>query len=112
MTRDIKPSTARVAETNPAVVERYKDMRGVVMALPEADKTIAEILITCELALLGHEVPFRFHALRLFQMGVSRERLEGFILACLGVTMVLPDVARTLDWIAVAHADHLATPAA
>lgn len=99
----MKPSTARVAEANAAAVERYKEMRGAVMAMPEADKATAEIVITCQLALLGQETAFKFHALRLFESGVPRERLERLILAGLGVTMVIPQAARALDWIAEAH---------
>ena len=108
MTAKLKPSTVRVAESNPAAVDRYKDMRAAVMAIPEVDKMFCEILITCQLATLGHEGAFKIHAQRLFQLNVSRERLEQFILAGLGVTMVIPEVARTLDWIEQAHREHVA----
>lgn len=99
----MKPSSVRVAESNAAAVDHYKQMRGAVMAMPEADKATVEIILTCQLALLGQENAFKFHALRLFESGVSRERLERFVLAGLGVTLVIPQVARALDWIAESH---------
>lgn len=109
MTSIIKPSTVRVAESNSAAVDRYKEMRAAVMNIAPEDKLACEIIITCQLALLGQEVAFKFHAMRLMELNVSKERLEQFILAGLGVTLLLPQVARTLDWLAQAQEDFLAS---
>jgi alkylhydroperoxidase/carboxymuconolactone decarboxylase family protein YurZ len=60
-------------------------------------------VITSQLALLGQENAFKMHAIRLFELGVSRERLQQVILCGLGVTFVIPQIASTLDWIDDAH---------
>ncbi|UUZ77196.1 hypothetical protein LP414_07765 [Polaromonas sp. P1(28)-13] len=97
------PSTTRVVQVNPQAVEHYKAMRGALLGVPGADKLLCEIVVTSQLALLGHEVPFKIHATKLFESQVSREQLEQVILAGLGVTFVIPQAARVLDWIAHAH---------
>lgn len=100
----MKASTIRVAEVNPAAVARYKEMRGALMALEDADeRRWCEVMITSQLALLGHEGPFKLHAIRLFEMNVSKEQLQRVILAGVGVTFVLPQAAQALDWIEEAH---------
>lgn len=99
MSQPVKPSTARVAEINPQAVELYKEMRAALMNGGGVDKTTLEIVITSQLALLGHEIPFKFHAIRLFEANVSKEQLQQVILAGLGVTFVIPQMARALDWI-------------
>ena len=102
----MKASTTRVAEANAPAVARYKEMRAALMDAPGVDRTLCEIVITSQLALLGHEVPFKLHAMRLFELGVSREKLEHVILAGLGVTLVIPQAAQVLDWIEYAHRQH------
>ncbi|RZL90703.1 MAG: hypothetical protein EOP82_14740 [Variovorax sp.] len=99
----MKPSTARVAEVNPQAVARYKDMRAAVMQEPGIDRLLCEIVITSQLALLGQETAFKVHALKLFEMKITRAQLEQVILAGLGVTFVIPQAAQALDWIAQAH---------
>ena len=95
----MKPSTARVAEANAPAVEHYKAMRAAVLDMSVADRTLCEIVVTAQLALLGHEGPFKLHAKRLFELGVSRQQLEQVVIAGLGVTLVIPQVAQVLDWI-------------
>jgi len=102
----MKASTTRVAEVNGPAVAAYKQMRATLLDMPAADRTLCEIVVTSQLALLGHEVPFKLHAIRLFELQVSRERLEQVILAGLGVTFVIPQAAQVLDWIADAHMQH------
>ena len=99
----MKPSTTRVAEVNPQAVARYKEMRAALMEEPGIDRLLCEIVITSQLALLGHEVAFKVHAIRLFELKVTRAQLEQVILAGLGVTFVIPQTAQALDWIAQAH---------
>jgi hypothetical protein len=65
--------------------------------------------VTSQLALLGHEVPFKFHAMRLFELEVSREQLEQIILAGLGVTFVIPQAAQAMQWIEQADAEYRKT---
>ena len=99
----MKASTARVAEVNAPAVERYKEMRDLLRERPGLDPMLCEILITTQLALLGHETAFKMHALRLFDLKVTKERLEDLVLVGLGVTFVIPHAARVLDWVAEAH---------
>jgi hypothetical protein len=100
----LKASTVRVAEVNQVAIARYKEMRSALMQCEDADeRRWCEIVITSQLALLGHEVPFKIHATRLFEMEVSKEQLERVILAGIGVTFVLPQAAQALDWIEEAH---------
>ena len=104
----MKPSTARVAEVNSEAVARYKDMRSALMQEPGIDRVLCEIVITSQLALLGHENAFKVHALRLFEQDVTRTQLEQVVLAGLGVTFVIPQAAQALDWIEQAHELHQA----
>lgn len=106
----MKASTARVAEVNEAAVARYKEMRDQLRERPGLDPMLCEILITTQLALLGHEVAFKLHAQRLFEMDVAKERLEDLVLVGLGVTFVIPHAAKALDWIAEAYELHRAGP--
>ena len=100
----IKASTVRVAEVNPAAVARYKEMRSALLQSDDAEeRRWCEIVVTSQLALLGHEGPFKLHAVRLFEMKVTKEQLERVILAGIGVTFVLPQAAQALDWIEEAH---------
>lgn len=99
----MKASTKRVAEANAPAVARYQEMRAALMDAPGVDRTLCEIVITSQLGLLGHEVPFKLHAIRLFQMNISKEQLEQVILAGLGVTFVIPQAAQALDWIEQAY---------
>jgi hypothetical protein len=99
----MKASTTRVAEVNALAVARYKDMRAALMDAVGADRTLCEIVVTSQLALLGHEVAFKLHAVRLFELKVSKEQLEQVILAGLGVTFVIPQAAQALDWVEQAH---------
>jgi hypothetical protein len=104
----MKASTTRVAEVNDAAVARYKEMRAALLDAHSVDRTECEIVITTQLGLLGHEGPFKLHAMRLFDQAVSRERLEQAIMAGLGVTLVIPQIAQILDWIAEADEQHRA----
>ena len=100
----MKASTVRVAEINPAAVARYKEMRGALLPGADSDeRRWCEIVITSQLALLGHEIPFKLHAIRLFELKVPKEQLQRVILAGIGVTFVLPQAAQALDWIDEAH---------
>jgi hypothetical protein len=74
---------------------------------PANDRKLLEIVVTqSQLALFGHEVAFKLHAMRLFQLDVTQEQLDQVILAGLGVTLVIPQVAQILDWIEEAWQAH------
>src|SRR5436190_10721299 len=67
----MKPSTVRVAEVNAAAIARYKDMRGALIEGTDTNRVLCEIVITSQLGLLGHEGPFKIHAIRLFEQNVT-----------------------------------------
>lgn len=104
----MKASTVRVAEVNPAAVNHYKEMRKSLLNGTEEERRLQEIVITSQLALLGQENAFKIHAMRLFEIGVTKDFLEQVILAGVGVTFVLPQAAQALDWIEAAHHSHAA----
>jgi hypothetical protein len=105
-----KPATARVAEVNAKAVDRYKEMREALMSAQDIDRNLCEIVITTQLALLGYERPFKIHATRLFALNISKELVQQAILAGVGVTFVMAEAARALDWLDEAH-EEFVTPA-
>jgi hypothetical protein len=108
MESPLKTSTARVAEANPRAVALYKEMRGELLKGDDLDAALCETLIVTQLALLGHEAAFKMHAQRLFGLGISRERLDRLVLVGLGVTFVIPQAAKSLEWVSEAHEFYLA----
>jgi hypothetical protein len=95
----MKASTVIVSAVNSAAVDRYKEMRGALMDGLEGERLICEILITTQLALLGLEVPFKLHAKRLLDLGVTKEAVQRYLLAGVGVTTVIGQAARSLEWL-------------
>ena len=112
-TRDAKPSTARLAEVNPQAIARCKEMRAMVMPAPGVDAAICETVLAMQLAVRGHEVPFKVHVMRALEQSVPLAHLEGLILAGVGVSLLAGEAARALDWLAQAQRELLQrTPAA
>jgi alkylhydroperoxidase/carboxymuconolactone decarboxylase family protein YurZ len=99
-----RPATTKVAEVNAQAVDRYKEMRKAFMGHAELDQRTCEIVHACQLAALGLEASFKMHAIRLFDIGISKDALQALILSGVGVTLVVGQAATTLDWIDVAHA--------
>ncbi len=98
-----KPSSARLAEANPQAMALYRQMREHVMPAPGVEPATCEIVLAMQLAVLGHEVPFRIHASRALAQGVSLQQLQGLLMAGLGVTLVASEAARALEWLQEAH---------
>jgi hypothetical protein len=98
-TTDRKPSTARLAAVNPQAMARYREMRAHVMPAPGVEAATCEIVLAMQLALRGHEVPFKIHAMRAMTQGVSLAQLEGLLMAGVGVTLIVCEAARALDWL-------------
>ncbi|HSW18433.1 MAG TPA: hypothetical protein VLJ86_14535 [Ramlibacter sp.] len=101
---DKKPSSALLAEVNADAMARYKEMRALVMPAPGVDAATCEIVLALQFALLGHEVPFKIHALRAMKLGVSLAQLEGLAMAGVGVTLIACEAARAIEWLRQAHA--------
>jgi alkylhydroperoxidase/carboxymuconolactone decarboxylase family protein YurZ len=94
-----KGSTARLADVNPAAIEHYKQMRATLTTAPDVDPAICETVFAMQLALLGHEVPFKIHAARALAAGVTKRRLQSLIMAGVGVTTLAFEAARALEWL-------------
>ena len=111
-TIDRKRSSARLAEINPEAMALYQQMRARVMPAPGVDAATCEIVLAMQLALLGHKEPFKIHATRALQHGVSLQQLQALVLAGVGVTSIAFEAARTLEWLQETQAElRRATPA-
>ena len=80
-TTDQKPSTFRLAKVNPQAMAHYKQMRAQVMPAPGVHEATCEIVLAMQLALRGHEIPFKIHAMRAMAQGVTLSQLEGLLMA-------------------------------
>jgi alkylhydroperoxidase/carboxymuconolactone decarboxylase family protein YurZ len=98
-------STTRLAEVNPEAMEHYRQMRARVMPVPGIDAGTCEIVLAMQLALLGHEAPFKIHATRAMAQGVSLAQLEALVMAGVGVTLIVFEAARAVEWLREAHAE-------
>jgi hypothetical protein len=98
-----RASTAVIAEVNPRAIAHYREMRSVILDVPAADRAMCELVITCQLALLGHEVPFKIHALRMRDFNVSKTQIQQAILAGVGVTCVMCEAAQAIEWLNQAY---------
>ena len=98
-TTDRKPSSALLAEVNAEAMARYQEMRARVMPAPGVEATTCEIVLAMQLALRGHEVPFKIHAMRAMGLGVTRAQLEALLMVGLGVTLIACEAARAIEWL-------------
>lgn len=98
-TTDRRSSTALLMEVNPQAMADYRQMRAKVMPAPGVDAATCEIVLAMQLALLGHEVPFKIHAMRAMRLGIALHQMEALLLASVGVSMVVGDAARALNWL-------------
>ena len=99
LTTDQKPSSAVLAAANAQAMAHYREMRAGVMPAPGVEAATCEMVLAMQLALRGHEVPFKVHAMRAMAQGVSPSHLEGLLMAGLGVTLVAFETARALEWL-------------
>ena len=106
-TTDLQPASARLAEVNPQAIARYKEMRALVMPAPGVDAATCETVLAMQLALRGHELPFKVHAMRAMALSMSLSQLEALLLAGVGVSLLACEAARALDWLREAHAEFM-----
>ncbi len=110
LTTEQKPSSAVLAAANAQAMAHYREMRAKLMPAPGVDAVTCEIVLAMQLALRGHEVPFKVHAMRAMEQGVSPSQLEGLLMAGLGVTLVAFETARALGWLHEAQAELMPSP--
>ncbi|MGF6873002.1 carboxymuconolactone decarboxylase family protein [Paraburkholderia sp. MM5477-R1] len=93
------PSSQRLADANPEAMQHYERMRVAVSASTFVEGSLREIVLTTQFAVLGHEFPFKIHARRAMEQGVTKDALRAIIMVGLGITLVACDVARALSWL-------------
>ncbi|TPQ40946.1 hypothetical protein C2U69_08885 [Cupriavidus pinatubonensis] len=98
-----------VASGNPQAYEYYKRMREEFATAEEVDKKTYETIVVVQFAMLGKEVQFKIHAIRLFSLGCSKEYLQALLLVGLGLTVIMCDAARALKWTDEAYEEFLAS---
>lgn len=74
-------------------------MRAAVMSTGMISAELKEIVLTAQFAVLGYEHPFKIHARRAVDLGVTRESLRAILMIGLGATSVASQVASTLSWL-------------
>ena len=102
-TTDQKPSSALLAEVNPDAMALYRQMRATLMPPPGVEPATGEIVLAMQMALRGHEVPVKVHAMRAMALGVTLGQLEALLMASLGVSMVAFEISRAIEWLREAH---------
>jgi alkylhydroperoxidase/carboxymuconolactone decarboxylase family protein YurZ len=93
------PSSRRLADANPEAMAHYDRMRAEVSASDRVDDATREIVLVAQFAVLGHEIPFKIHALRALTNGVTEAELRSMLMVGLGVTLVAFETARALAWL-------------
>ncbi len=91
----------------------YREMRAHVMPAPGMEAATCEIVLAMQLAVRGHEVPFKIHAMRAMAQGISLAQLEALLMAGLGVSLIACEAARAVGWLREAQEElQQAAPAA
>ena len=86
-------TTLREAGT---ALQRFRDI--AKKAGPLDAQTCEFILMAC-FAINGNEEPFKNHALRALEAGISKETLQHIAILPLGAATVIPKVVQVLRWI-------------
>lgn len=86
----------RINERTGKALKNFRDI--AKKAGPLDERTCEFILLSC-FAINGHEEPFKNHALRALQAGVSKETLQHIAILPLGAATVIPRVVQVLRWI-------------
>lgn len=98
-TTDIPPSSRMLAKANADAMAHYKKLRDSVMPPPGVEPATAETMLTMQFAVLGLEVPFKIHAMRAIDLGLTREQLPALVMAGLGVTLLSAQAGQALRWL-------------
>lgn len=105
---DVRSSSEIIAVENAEAHGHYKRMRDALGSAGELDQKTYETVIAVQFALLGKEVQFKIHAIRLFSLGLPKEYLRAVVLVGLGLTVIMCDAARALSWTDEAYDEFLA----
>jgi alkylhydroperoxidase/carboxymuconolactone decarboxylase family protein YurZ len=90
-------------KSNSDVASAFQNFRDVARTAGPLDTTTVEFILMAGFSTAGHQEPFKNHAIRALQAGVTKEALQQVV--TLGATSVLPAVANALRWIDEVCAD-------
>ncbi|MBU9356124.1 carboxymuconolactone decarboxylase family protein [Burkholderia multivorans] len=93
------PSSQRLTDANPEAMQHYNRMRVAISTSTTFDGRLSEVVLTAQFAVLGHEFPFKIHARRAMEQGMTVDALRALLMAGLGVTLVASEVGRALAWL-------------
>lgn len=106
-TTDARPTSAILTEVNARAMAHFKDMRALLVPPSSPDAATCEVMLAMQLAVRGHEVPFKVHAMRAMGQGVSLSQLETLLLAGVGVSLIAFEAGRAVQWAREAHEEFL-----
>ena len=95
---DILPS-GRLREASELTGKAWQIFRDAARDCGPLDRATIELIIIAGFATGGHQEPFKNHVRRALQANVSKGTLQQVVIATLGATAVLPNVANALRWI-------------
>ncbi len=88
-----------LVKTHPQAGTALQAFRNIAKKAGPLDAQTCEYILMACFAINGHEEPFKNHALRALQAGVSRETLQHIAILPLGAATVIPRVVQVLRWI-------------
>ena len=94
-----RPPTVCLGEVSPEARDQYRQMRTTLIATGPLDAATCELINVVGFAMLGYETSFKVHAKRLVEGGMAKAAIQQAVIATLGATTVIYQVARALDWI-------------
>lgn len=114
-TKDMKlgqSTTDFLTEVAPGVGKTFKTLRGEIQKAGPLDHTTFELILMSALAVEGLELPFKNHALRGFQNGITKEALQQTVLIPFAATAKTFHVVLALHWVEEAYDEYLKTQSA
>jgi len=97
--------TTRLAEVSPEGADSFRKLREQMLQSGPLDNTTCELIVISGFAQLGWESSFKIHALRLVRAHVAKAVLQHAVMAPLGATTVVYQVALALKWIDELYAE-------
>ena len=95
---DILPSE-RLREASELAGKAWQIFRDAARDCGPLDRATIELIMIAGFATGAHQEPFKNHVRRALQANVSKGTLQQVVIATLGATAVLPNVANALRWI-------------
>lgn len=100
-----KPPSEWLGSVSPDARDEYRALRKTLMASGPLGADVCELINVVGFAMLDYEASFKIHAKRLVDGGMPKLAIQQALIATLGATTVLYQVARALAWIDELYAD-------